>query len=542
MLKRLLKNAGHLNMILSASILVGVLATMLQLGILGLGFTALTHGFTRTPWLGLGVLALVGGFARFGEQYLGHLVAFKLLSRFRNQVYQKIITLAPAKLDHKRSSDLLKLIAQDIEQIEIFYAHTLSPIVIAVLVSILQVWLFWRVAPSLGLIALLAYLTIGGLLPLWQQRRMQQPALAFGQADQRHQRLASETVHGKFELQQYQAITQQRAKLDQATTAYWQANRQKTIRQDQQAGLMQLILVGYLFIFGLVVVLQQLPLMWLLLFPFTFGRVLALATLPGSLSGGLLAAQHLFDLLDETPAVAAQLTGVPLTTVQQGHFDQVTFQYPTRPDQMILNALNFQFKAGQRIGIIGTSGEGKSTIVKLLMRWYAPTAGQLTLNQAGIETYQLTTIRKTMNYVPQMAQIFSGSLRENLTLRKANFTDQQLWTVLDWVHLTEFVQGLPHQLDTTIGADTENLSAGEMQRLELARALLHPSDVLILDEPTSNLDVLNEAMILAAVKQHYVGTVLIVTHRQSTLAICDQVYRLQNGQLAVASAATQKAI
>lgn len=534
MLKRLLKNAGGLNVILSASILVGVLATMLQLGILGLGFYALTHGFQHTPWLALVALALLGGFGRFGEQYLGHLVAFKLLSRFRNQVYQKIITLAPAKLDHKRSSDLLKLLAQDIEQIEVFYAHTLAPVVIAVIVSLLQVWLFWRVAPSLGLIALLAYLTIGGLLPLWQQRRMQRPAAAFGTADLQHQRLASETVRGKFELQQYQAIPQQRAKLAQATTAYWQANRQKVMRQDQQAGYMQLILVGCLFIFGLVVVLEKLPLMWLLLFPFTFGRVLTLATLPGSLSGGLLAAQHMFDLLDEQPAVAAQVQGTVLTAVQQADFKQVGFHYPERPDQSILRDLNFQVTAGQRIGIIGTSGEGKSTIVKLLMRWYAPDAGALNLNQAGIATYQLTSIRKTMNYVPQTAQIFNGSLRENLTLRDPHFTDAQLWAVLDWVHLTTLVQGLPQQLATLIHTDDENLSAGEMQRLELARALLHPSDVLILDEPTSNLDVLNEAMMLAAVKKHYAGTVLIVTHRQSTLAICDQVYRLQNGHLTLA--------
>lgn len=530
LLVRLLKNAGKLNFILCASILSGTVATFLQLGIILLGFISLLHSFQYFPWFLIILLAVIGGFCRFGEQYLGHLVAFKILSKFRNLTYRKVIQLAPAKLDHHHSSDLLKVIAQDIEQIEIFYAHTLSPVVIGLIVSVIQAVYFWTIQPLIGIIALISYVIVGAMLPLFNQQLLKKTAVQLNRVDAEHQRLAAETVTGKFELQQYQRDQEQLNKLDQAANDYWRVNRRKTMRQDQQGMLMQLVLVLGTVAVLLVSLLTQVSLVWVLLFPFTFSRVLALGSLPGSLSGGLVAAHHLFDLFDEHSAIDD--SGVSkIGSIQQIHLNQVQFTYPERLNDTILQDINLSIKDGERIGIIGPSGEGKSTIVKLIMRWYESQKGTITINENQITDLKLFELRSQINYVPQNARIFEGSIRENLSLRDEQVTDEKMWQVLKWVHLNTTIKQLPDQLNTKISSSQELLSAGEAQRLELARALLHDGSLLILDEPTSNLDVLNEALILNAVKQHYDGTVVIVTHRRSSLAICDRVLQLNNGRL-----------
>lgn len=529
LLKRLLKTAGPLNGILAASILVGLVATGCQFGLLAAGFTAL---FKALPalWLWVLILALVGGISRFGEQYLGHLAAFKILSQLRNQTYQKIMRLAPAKLDEEHSSDVLKLLAQDIDQIEIFYAHTLAPVVIGLLTGLGFTVLFWLIQPLLGVIALVAYVLIGLVLPNLTQRQFKVLNTALSRTDLQEQRLMAETVTGKLELQQYQAVDAQLAKLQQTSQYFWRLDRQKAARQTQSAIAMQLTLILALAAFITVAALAHVSLVWAVVFPFTFSRLLALGNLPGSLTGGLLAAQHVFDLLDEAPRVA--VTGrAPLPTLQTFGLTAVDFAYPKRPTDQILTKTELTVRPGERVGLIGASGAGKSTIMKLVMRWYDADHGTVRLNNLSAPTYDLDRLRARIAYVPQVAQIFNGSIRENLTLRDATISDDQLWTVLSWLDLTPTIRGFKDQLDTVITSSRPILSAGEVQRLELARALARSSDLLILDEPTSNLDVLNEALILKTVKQHYHGTVVLVTHRHSSLALCDRVLELKRGRL-----------
>ncbi|MCH4170226.1 MAG: ABC transporter ATP-binding protein/permease [Lactobacillus sp.] len=533
LLLRLLGYAKNLNWILLASILAGTVTTLCQLALLWLGFAALVD-FGALQHLGLAVfgLALAIGLTRFGEQYLGHLVAFKILAGFRDTVYRKITKLAPAKLDEKHGSDLLKLIAQDIEQIEIFYAHTLAPVAIAGIVSIIQVIWFWSLAPVWGISALVSYALVGVLLPFLNQKEVAPQTQALTQADSQQQRLETESVQGKFELQQFQTVPTQLAKLTRANRHYWHLSQIKTALQDKQNIAMQVLLILCFLNFAVAGLIGHLSLVPILLFPFTFGRVLALAALPGSLSGGILAAKHLFALLDETPVVQdapeAKPLAAPLTDFDMTHID---FAYPTKPNNQILADLNFQGKAPKRIGLVGPSGVGKSTIVKLLMTWYAPNAGQITVNGTPSISVLLASLRQAINYMPQNPKIFTGTIRTNLTLGEKSFSDQRLLEVLGWVELAETVLQFPKGLDTPISDSARHFSAGETQRLDLARALLHPSQILVLDEPTSNLDVLNEALVLRAVQQHYAGLVIMVTHRQSSLAICDEVWQFADQQL-----------
>lgn len=526
---RLLKTAGHLNFILLASILAGTIATFLQMGLLWQGFDSLFHNISWL-WLWIILLALIGGITRFSEQYLGHLAAFKILSNMRNMVYQKILKLAPAKLDSARSSDVLKLLAQDIDQIEIFYAHTLSPIVIGFLTSVIFVVIFWIVQPILGVIALISYLLIGMIFPLYSQRHLADLTDDLNKADLKEQRLMSDAVVGKAELQQYQAVEPYLKKLHGAGQHYWQLDRQKSTGQIRNSLSMQLTMVIALILFVVTVKLNDISYIWALVFPFTFSRVLSLGNLPGSLAGGLLAARHVFELVDEEPIV--ENTGKKqLSTIDNFSLEKVDFAYPERLDDQILKQANMQVSHGERIGLIGASGAGKSTIMKLIMRWYRAQSGQVEINGKPVVDYSLEQLRNQISYVPQTAQIFNTTIRENLTLRDDNIDDEKIWQVLNWLDLKSTIEQLPDKLDTRISSAEPVLSAGEVQRLELARALVHESSLLILDEPTSNLDVINEALILRTVKTYYRGTVVVVTHRYSTLAICDRVLELVDGQL-----------
>ncbi|QMU07709.1 amino acid ABC transporter ATP-binding/permease protein [Levilactobacillus suantsaii] len=529
LLKRLLQTAGRLNWILGASVVAGIAATLLQLGLLWGGFLVLFQPVAHW-WLWLIILALAGGLCRFGEQYLGHLAAFKILDYLRNLTYQKLLYLAPAKLDDQRQSDVLKLLAQDIAQIETFYAHTLAPVLIGVGLAIGLTVGFWLAAPVLGVIALVAYALIGLIIPLTSRRHLATLAQQQAQADASEQRQLTALITGRQTLQQYAAISARTATLNQTTQAYWRVNRKRSLRQTQNAVGMQLVVIVSLAAVIAVVVTQQLPLILAVIFPLTFSRLLDLGNLPGTLSGGLLAARHVFAFLDESPRVVE--TGqAKLGPIQAVALTDVAFAYPQRPTAPILRHTDLRLRAGERVGIVGPSGAGKSTIIKLIMRWYTPDQGTIAVNDRPITTYSLDQLRQQINDVPQVAQVFDGTLRENLTLRVTAFTDAQLWQVLDWVHLTAAIRRLPDQLATQVSRDRPILSAGEVQRLELARALLHPSSLLILDEPTSNLDVVNEAVILTAVQHHYSGTVILVTHRESSLALCDRVLELNHGQL-----------
>ncbi|MCH4009190.1 amino acid ABC transporter ATP-binding/permease protein [Companilactobacillus sp.] len=529
LLMRLLKTAGRLNWILLASIIAGLVATFFQIGILWQGFSAFFHPVSAL-WLWIIVLALVGGVARFGEQYLGHLAAFKILSNMRNMVYQKILKLAPAKLDDARSSDVLKLLAQDIDQIEIFYAHTISPVVLGFLTSIVFVVGFWLVQPYLGIIALVSYLLIGLVYPIWSQRHLTSLTDDLNQADLQEQRLMSDAINGKSELQQYQAVDSHLKQLNNTSKHYWQLERQRSTGQVRNALSMQLTMVVSLILFVVVAKLTNVSLVWALVFPFTFSRVLALGNLPGSLAGGLLAARHVFELLDEKPLVDDEGTET-IQTINDFSLKKVSFAYPQRPDDVILDSVNLKVKQGERVGLIGPSGAGKSTIMKLVMRWYAAQQGVVEVNDDDAKSYDLDQLRRTIKYVPQTAQVFNASIRENLTLRDTQITDEKIWEVLGWLDLTDTINSLYKGLDTMISSADQVLSAGEIQRLELARALVRESSLLILDEPTSNLDVVNEALILRTVKVHYHGTVVLVTHRHSSLALCDRVLELREGKL-----------
>ncbi|SYW07857.1 putative ABC transporter ATP-binding protein (fragment) [Oenococcus oeni] len=218
--------------------------------------------------------------------------------------------------------------------------------------------------------------------------------------------------------------------------------------------------------------------------------------------------------------------------IKQSRFVDVDFSYPLRPNKTVLKDASLIGKKSEVIGIIGESGEGKSTLMKLLMKWYQPKKGLIEVDNHDLRKIKKSGLRKQINYVAQNPLILSGTIRENITLKNNSFSDSKIWESLKKVELDKTVKKMPKELDTKISRLEQRFSSGELQRLEIARALLYPSSILILDEPTSNLDTLNEAIIINSLQNYYRGLIFIVTHRPSSLSFTERVYRLAGGELA----------
>lgn len=297
------------------------------------------------------------------------------------------------------------------------------------------------------------------------------------------------------------------------------------------------ILVAWLFIVWLSGWTQPQPLQQALLavFPLTFGPLLALTNLPASLLNGFAAARNLLNLLQEAPATSAAIEATQtLDQIATIQVDHVTFKYPSR-DETVLRQVLLSLHAGEIVGFVGASGSGKSTLAKLIMGWYPLTQGRILIDGIDLTKIDPASLRAQVNYLPQTPVFFSESVRDNLTLHDATITDAQIWTVLDQVKLTSRLRQAEKGLDENVVSGQLQFSSGEQQRLELARALLHPSSVLVLDEPTSNLDTENERLILDAIKAYYHGIVIMISHRAESAAYADRLYLFADHRVSAAS-------
>ncbi|MDI4584995.1 ATP-binding cassette domain-containing protein [Oenococcus sp. UCMA 14587] len=535
MLKRLLTQTHRLNNLLLASIFCGTISTLLQVFVIAAGFyLIIKQQFSWTYAIFLLIVALALGFSRFGEQYLGHFIAFHLLADLRSQLYDHLLSLAPAKLDDKESGKILKLLVKDIEQIEVFYAHTVAPVVIAVFISFLQVFAIFLISPLMAGLALLAYFWIGFVLPFFRKKKIQSTSSSLSAYETENDQLLSETVNGKSVLQQFQKVDQRISFLDRHRDSIGNIIKKRNFDDSIAASITQFSLLFFCGVMGYLAFNSSFnnSLIWVVVFtfPFSFARVLALANLPSSLGDALISAKNIFKLLDEKP-LSELSENEEIALIKQGHFSDVDFSYPLRPDKTVLRNVSLLGEKPKIVGIVGESGEGKSTLMKLLMKWYQPNRGLIKVNDRDLQKIKKDSLRKQINYVTQNPLVLSGTIRDNITLKNSDFSDLKIWQALKKVQLDKTIRKMPEKLDTKISRLEQRFSSGELQRLEIARALLYPSSILILDEPTSNLDTLNEAIIINSLETYYRGLIFIVTHRSSSLSFANQIYRLSNGQL-----------
>ena len=525
------------------AILMGTLGFLCAQFIPILGGYAVLHGLgigipmaVSSLWALLIVLALVRAVLRFTEQRTNHYIAFTLLAIIRDKVFQALRRLCPAKLEGRDKGDLISLITSDVELLEVFYAHTISPICIAFLVEIIMVAFISSFHWSLGLLSLAAFVSVGVALPLIISKRSGTlgDELRGQSGDLAAYMLESirgldETIQyggGETRLQQLihktKALSEKQGQLNKLTGINLALANTFILFFDEA----MLALCAALYSRGIIAFDGFLvPLIALMS---SFGPVTALANLGTTLQATVASGARILAVIDEQPETE-DVTGKQPITFSGAAAEHVTFSYG---GETVLRDLSVAFPQNRIVGIVGKSGCGKSTLLKLLMRFWQTKDGKAIVSGRSVDEINTENLRDMESYMTQETQLFKDTIANNIRIAKLNASDEEVQEACRKAALHDFIMTLPQGYDTKVGELGETLSGGERQRIGLARAFLHDAPFMLLDEPTSNLDSLNEAIILRSLKEASAGkTVALVSHRRSTARIADEIVTMEGGQV-----------
>ncbi|HEP1859167.1 TPA: amino acid ABC transporter ATP-binding/permease protein [Streptococcus pyogenes] len=480
-------------------------------------------------------LAFLRGFVRYGEHYFGHFVAFHSLAAFRNLIFKKLRALSPACLDSQDSGYLLKMIGEDIEALEVFFAHTIAPICTAILSAGLMFWYFCQSSWQLALLALATYACLAIVIPIYFANILQ--ILLKSQNEGRKDYLSYflESLRSVKDLLQFQVLDEQFERLIKKSNHVNALDRNVAQAQFLQMALtffwlgLMILAFSYMVFDGIChdSLSFDKGLLTFIAFTASFSPFLELGRLPLGFKRAMNAARNIFDLLDENVIVDEGTKQID--RLRSVSFEDLSFAYPKR-QELVFKDLSVTFQEKGIIGIKGESGSGKSTLVKLIMKWYNWKTGDIFLNDRNSCLLNAAKLQDTIAYVPQTAQLFQQSIRENLTFGRQDISDESIWNLAETCGMKDRLLACKEGLDTIIKSPSD-FSAGEGQRLELMRALLKDASCYIFDEPTSNLDSLNEAILLDLIKTHCQGLVFLISHRPSTLACADHLFCVKNGSL-----------
>lgn len=487
-----------------------------------------------------GIILLSGalrGVARYIEQYFNHLLAFKLLAILREKIFATLRKLSPAKLDDKNKGEILSMLQGDIETLEIFYAHTITPIGIAFLTSsmtaiFLGVFVHW----SLAIFALFAYMLVGGLLPYLFYRANHQNAKEYRQKLSLSNEEYLQNIFGSYEIflqnkqqEQIQTISNTTHSLN---SLYHTLEDKNTYFKNLCNTAIILLNLGIIVLGAYLAqngkIESVLSIVGFVTLTSSFGSVIALANLPQNLSMSFASGNKILDLLQEQPLVQE---GEKKFDFERVEIKNLSFEYQQK---QTLKNINLEIKKGEIVGICGKSGSGKTTILKLLMHFYNPSEGEILYNGIPIQELTHQSLYENVNLFSQETYLFATTIEQNLRIAKPNASEEELIEVCKQASIYEWIISLPQGFQTQITDLQDNLSSGEKQRLGLARVFLRKPKLLLLDEATANIDALNEAIILKAIQQHSSSMgVLLISHRASTLSIAQRVYELNDGVLSL---------
>ena len=494
-------------------------------------------GFSPTPYFTvLIVIALLRAVLKYGEQRTNHYIAFTLLAIIRDKVFKALRRLCPAKLEGRDKGDLISLITSDVELLEVFYAHTISPIAIAVLTELVMVLFIGSFHWSLGLLALCAFLSVGVALPLIISRRSGTLGDELRADNGKLSAYMLESIRGLDESIQYAGGEERlRGITDKTKELSAKQGALNTLTGTNMAlantfilvyDIAMLVLCGALYSGGVVGFDGFLvPLVALMS---SFGPVTALAGLGTTLQATVASGARVLAVIDEEPETE-DVTGKEDTVFHGASMENVSFSYG---GETVLRELSVSFPENRIIGVVGKSGCGKSTMLKLLMRFWKTGEGTVSISGKSVEDINTADLRAMESYMTQETQLFKGTVAENIRVAKLDATQEQVEEACRKASIHDFIRTLPKGYDTEVGELGETLSGGERQRIGLARAFLHDAPFILLDEPTSNLDSLNEAMILRSLREESSGkTVVLVSHRSSTVRIADNVVEMSEGRV-----------
>lgn len=490
----------------------------------------------RTLFLVLVVLAVMRGILHYGEQYCNHFIAFKLLAILRHKVFASLRKLCPAKLEGRDKGNLISVITSDIELLEVFYAHTISPIAIAVLTSLVMVFFLGRVSLIAAFLALAGYLVVGAVIPLYFGSRGGEKGMEFRNGFGEMNSFILDSLRGLDETIQYGQGQKRREELrkrsDSLGTLQKELNR---FEADQKSVTNLAILLFSFAMLFLLVYLKQAGsvdltgmLTGTIAMMGSFGPVTALASLSNNLNQTLAAGERVLSILEEMPQVE-EVSGAEETDFTDAEADNVDFAYE---EEQILKDYSIKIPRGKVVGIHGASGSGKSTLLKLLMRFWDVQGGQIRISDRDVRGVNTDNLRRMESYVTQETVLFHDSIANNIAVGKPGAAREEIMEAAKKASIHDFIMTLPKGYDTEVGELGDTLSGGERQRIGIARAFLHDAPFVLLDEPTSNLDSLNEGIILKSLKEGKGDkTVLLVSHRKSTMNLADIVYEMNNGRL-----------
>ena len=482
------------------------------------------------------LFALVRGFLRYAEQACNHFIAFKLLALIRQKVFKALRRLCPAKLEGKDKGNLISVITSDIELLEVFYAHTISPIVIAVRFCTAMCIFISSYSLVLAGIAFAAYITVGLIIPLLTSKLSGDDGMKFRTKSGNLSGFVLDSLRGLSETLQYGRGQKRMDDMNAQTDALSadEKRMKRTAGRNQAVTNTVILIFDLAMLFTSAVMCQNGDVEFIgVLIPTialmsSFGPVVALANLGSTLQNTFAAGNRVLDILDETPAVE-EISGKKNITFTGASAENVTFAYG---EETILDDVSVDIPQGSVIGIVGRSGSGKSTLLKLLMRFWKVQKGSVKISGRDVNDINTANLRDMESFVTQETHLFHDSIRNNLRIAKLNATDAEIEAACKKASVHDFIMTLPQGYDTPVGELGDTLSGGERQRLGLARAFLHNADLMLLDEPTSNLDSLNEAVILKSLKEEKDNrTVVLVSHRKSTMRIVDKVYSVGHGRM-----------
>lgn len=482
------------------------------------------------------VFATLRGFLHYGEQACNHYIAFKLLAIIRDKVFKALRRLSPAKLEGKDKGNLISLITSDIELLEVFYAHTISPTCIAILTSLVMLIFIGRYSVILSLIALLGYITVGCVIPMLSSKVNKNIGMTYRERSGALSSFVLDSMRGLLETLRYSAADKRLEETDKRTDELNSIQKKLKTIEGHTSSVTDITIIffslamllsgialyqkGSIGIDGLIVCTVSMM--------SSFGPVAALSSLAGNLTHTLASGERVLSLLDEAPAVAENTDG------KEVKFDgmeckNVGFSYD---DEAILENFNMTIPRNRIISVTGPSGSGKSTALKLMMRFWDVKSGEIKMSDVNVKDIKTSSLRSNQSLVSQETQLFNDTIENNIKIADYSATRQQVEQAAEKASIHDFIMTLPKGYDTNVGELGDLLSDGEKQRIGLARAFLSSADMIMLDEPTSNLDSLNEGNVLRAIEQSKQGkSIVLVSHRKSTAKIADEAYTVYRGRI-----------
>lgn len=544
-MKRLLKELKPLVGVMMITITLGVLGFLAAIAIASFAAVALgtlVEGPVlvsfNTAIIIMVICAVSRGLLRYGEQLSGHYIAFKILYLLRDKIFTKLRTLAPAKLEGRDKGDLISLITSDIELLEVFYAHTIAPIAIAILTNSIISIVLYLIHPTYGITAAIFFLIVGVVVPYASSVLVKEAGVNYRETFAESNHFILDSLRGLKEILLFNQGSEQLKRLNQKSDELNESVRQIKDHEGIVTGITSTIInlailsfvgIGFYFYSSGTLTLTAV-LVALVVIASSFGPVVALSNLSNTLAHTFACAARLFELLDEEPQVN-EVPGETSLEMNEMSLQDVSFAYPNSKT-LLLDEASISIAKGDKIALIGQSGIGKSTFIKLLMRYFDVKQGQVLIDEQEISQIPTASLRQKQTLVSQETYLFNDTIANNIKIGKREATLEEVIVAAKKASIHEFIESLPNGYNTMVGELGGMVSSGEKQRLGLARAFLHDGDVLILDEPTSNLDALNEGSILKSIQDYGQDkTVILISHRKSTTAVCEKVYRLEQQKL-----------